>query len=708
MKARVNKKKPRTVYQFKKGNMTQLKSEIMNFKNTFLQNYKNSTIEQNWKEFKTSITEIINKNIPRKTMSDRHDVPWVTKDIKRRIRQKQRLYNKAKKSKNDGDWARFKMARRCIKQDIKTAHDQYLCNILNISEPTNHNKIWSYVKKQRKDSVGIPPLKENDRLVSDSHSKASILNRQYQSVFTKENLKDMPNKGESPFPLMQELLITKEGVIKLLKGINASKACGPDLIPSRILKEGAEEIGEILQAIFQQSIDTGSVPYDWRTANISAIYKKGDKSKAANYRPVSLTSVTCKILEHIIFTNIMKHLQEQNILVHFQHGFRSGHSCESQLVITVDDLAKTIDEKGQSDLLILDFSKAFDTVPHQRLLHKLSYYGIGGSTHNWISSWLTQRTQKVVIDGESSEEVTVDSGVPQGTVLGPLMFLIYINDIADDISSSIRLFADDCLLYRPIRSHDDVKLLQADLSKLISWSKTWQMAFNASKCYVLRVTKRKLPIIYDYTVNNTVLNSVPHSAYLGVELSEDLSWKVHIDNIEKKANTVLGFVKRNFYRASEEVKQLLYLSLVRPHLEYASAVWDPHHSVQISKLEKTQNRAARFVKRDYRTTSSVTSMKNSLGWDTLASRRTKKRLSLFFKAVNGHISIPLSSYPKVIDPYPTRSNRLKYTVPRCRTDTLRYSFYPRTITEWNSLPDSIVNAESVEKFCASLNLKLPG
>ena len=152
----------------------------------------------------------------------------------------------------------------------------------------------------------------------------------------------------------------------------------------------------------------------------------------------------------------------------------------------------------------------------------------------------------------------------------------------------------------------------------------------------------------------------------------------------------------------------MYLSLVRPHLEYASAVWDPHHSVQMVMLEKTQNRAARFNKRDYKTTSSVTLMKNSMGWDTLANRREKKRLSLFFKAVNGQISIPLSSYPEVVDPYSTRSNRLKYTIPHCRTDTLRYSFYPRTIMKWKSLPDSIVNSESVEIFNANINLKLQG
>ena len=175
----------------------------------------------------------------------------------------------------------------------------------------------------------------------------------------------------------------------------------------------------------------------------------------------------------------MDHVDAHKMLQHYQHGFRQNHSTESQLIITVEELSRALDDHHQIDLLILDFSKAFDTVPHQRLLSKIDHYGIRGNTRNWIRTWLTARTQRVVVDGEASDTIHVESGVPQGTVLGPLMFLLYINDIGDNINSSIKLFADDCLLFRKIKTSEDTKVLQKDLSQLCNWTEKWQMLFNA-------------------------------------------------------------------------------------------------------------------------------------------------------------------------------------------------------------------------------------
>ena len=244
------------------------------------------------------------------------------------------------------------------------------------------------------------------------------------------------------------------------------------MVPTTILKDYSQEIAPILQAIFQQSLDTGEVPDDWKKANISAVYKKGDKHIAANHRPVSLTCVSCKVLEHIVFRSIMDHVDINKILVHFQHGFRAKHSCETQLVNTVQDLVDGLNDHEQLDLLILDFSKAFDTVAHQRLLGKLDYYGIRDTTHAWVKNWLTGRVQKVVVDGDCSPETPVESGVPQGIFLGPLMFILYINDISEGTTSFIRLFADDCILFRIIRSACDATALQRDLNKLCDWAKT--------------------------------------------------------------------------------------------------------------------------------------------------------------------------------------------------------------------------------------------
>ena len=228
---------------------------------------------------------------------------------------------------------------------------------------------------------------------------------------------------------------------------------------------------------------------------MSPLFKKGDKSDPANYRPISLTCILCKVMEHIVASNLSQHLNRNNVLYGLQHGFREKRSCETQLIELVEELSRKLSNGHQVDLVLLDFSKAFDKVNHLKLLFKLSSHGVKGQTLKWISSFLGGRTQAVVLEGECSPEVPVTSGVPQGSVLGPLLFLLYINDLPENIQSQVRLFADDTAVYLTVDSQNDSIILQNDLDTLQKWELTWDMEFNPSKCQVLHISRAQQPIL---------------------------------------------------------------------------------------------------------------------------------------------------------------------------------------------------------------------
>ena len=543
---------------------------------------------------------------------------------KRLLRKKQRVYNKAKQSKKQNHWIEFHNLRKTCQKRSNQDYFKYINGLIDPAEDTTKKNLWSYIKSKRNESFGVAPLKSNGQIHIRPEAKAEALNAQFCSVFTKENVDHIPDKGPSPHPSMPKISISTNGIEKQLKHLNPKKASGPDGITCRFLKDYAKELSPILSYIYQQSLDSSQVPKDWRNAQVVPLFKKEDRSKPVNYRPVSLTAVCCKVLEHVIVSNMMTHLDKHNILTDYQHGFRRSRSCETQLFLTVNDLAFALHKAQQVDMAVLDFSKAFDKVPHRRLVKKLDFYGIRGGTNQWIANFLHGRLQRVVVDGSVSSEERVVSGVPQGSVLGPVLFLVYINDTVDGIGSNIRLFADDCILYRTIKTPEDHQALQHDLNTLHKWSVDWQMAFNVKKCFSLSVTKkRKHKSQFTYSMGGENMASTSSTTYLGVTINKSLDWSEHIDSITKKANRILGLLRRNLQKAPREVKTAAYKALVRPRLEYCASVWSPHQENQKNKLEMVQRRAARFVlNKPHRLTDpaadSVSDMLKQLEWESLA------------------------------------------------------------------------------------------
>jgi hypothetical protein len=261
----------------------------------------------------------------------------MTPSIRRLIRKKKRVYNAYKRHENSKNWEKFTKLRKSVQTQLKCSKNEYLMGLLEgnqtqNSDPSVSKKFWGHVKNLRRDGTGVTTLQVDGNEMVSGKEKANALNDQYCSVFTREDLTSIPHLEGTPLPNIDDLVFNIDGIEKLLREINPKKASGPDGIPSQILKTLSKELVPIVSHIFQQSLDSGEIPDDWLTANITAIFKKGDKSLPANYRPVSLTSVTCKLFEHILFRHIMLHLNKFNVLSNFQHGFRSQHSCESQLI----------------------------------------------------------------------------------------------------------------------------------------------------------------------------------------------------------------------------------------------------------------------------------------------------------------------------------------------------------------------------------------
>ena len=535
------------------------------------------------------------------------------------------------KTKNQDHIDYFKSLRRKVKKLIHIKYTDYLNNLADSVEK-EPKKFWSFYStktKTRKLPLAIKRNKDDINPVTSSYSKANLFNEYFHSVYSHINAEPLPPESHPIVPIheLSTIAVSVSEVKSIFKNLDASKSPGPDGITARLLKEAALEISDSVASIFNKSLTTGVFPEKWKVSHLTPVFKSGQKDVVTNYRGISLLSIMSKGLERCVHTHIYSHVED--LLHPDQHAFRKQKSCVAQLVQYVHSLAKTLDSGGQTDVIYLDMAKAFDRVPHEKLMYKLEMFELRNPLLAWIKDYLTNRHHRVIIEGTTSDWKPVTSGVPQGSIIGPILFLVYINDIAENLSAgtSLPLYPDDAKCARVINDLNDCYTLQNDLTAIHDWSKLWEMNFNLQKCKQLCITRKKKPIYNIYHLGMEQLLQTDKEKDLGIMLHHKLAWHDHIITKVNTANKILRLIRRTCGNQTQSVViRKLYIHLVRPHLEYACEIWSPHQAFLQDMIESVQRRATRLMIKG----KSYTERLKSLHLLTLKSRRTLLDLIFFY------------------------------------------------------------------------------
>lgn len=705
---------------FSKGYYGDMKDKLLNSnwskEYTDLANENETTPEDLWHSLKSKILDLRNDCVPleivtdKPTWKDKGSIP-IDKETRSAIRDKSRahhLWMGAKRRNEVGTTRKqYNRARAKVKNLLRKAKRRFEREIA-LQAKTNPKAFWGHTRRYLKTKNGVAPLladpKDKNSMKFTDAEKANILLNQFSSVFTRESNGQIPILERRTDSVLSDLIITDEMVRKELRNINVNKSCGPDELHPRLITELADLIAIPVTVLFNATLQDGILPKDWKKAFIAPIYKKGSRNLPENYRPISLTAILCKIMEKFVRDKVVTHLLKEKLLSTKQYGFISGRSTTTQLLYYLDECIKKIVHGGVIDAIYLDFSKAFDTVPHRRLLGKLESYGIRGNVLNWIRGFLHERTQEVLVNGVKSAPTSVISGIPQGTVLGPVLFVIYINDLLDNITSHGLMFADDTKLFRHITSREDALHLQTDITKLENWSNTWQLYFNPEKCHVLTLGKfENIRHAHRYIISNKEIEHVFDEKDLGVTIDSELKFDEHISRKVRVSNAIVGQIRRSFSYLDCDTFRRIYTAFVRPHLEYGQAVWSPYLVKNINMLENVQVRATKLV--DGFANLEYPDRLKQLNLPTLAFRRKRGDMIEIYKHFHTYDKSTISPtfHPRERT---SRQHNYQLHIP-IQKDGKRglqsNSFYNRTASTWNNLPREVVETKHLNGFKNALD-----
>jgi hypothetical protein len=650
-----------------------------------------------------------------------NSAPWFNQACQTAISQRNHLYHIYKGDPNEHNRQTFLEARRSCKQTIRLAKAQHATHYQDkISEcKVGDKSFWRLTKKIQKgdNKSTIPSLIQGDQVLSDSKEKADLLCSTFASISTLDDQGiEPPAFPERTNKKLPRIRIFPKYVRRTLQSLDTSKATGPDEIPAIVLKQCAHVLATPLTKLFHQSLKQGYFPEKWKEARVQPAFKKGDHSCVTNYRPISLLPILAKVLESLVNRQLIQHLEKNQLLSDTQYGFRSKRSTADLLSLATEVWLKSLDEYGESRVVSLDISKAFDRVWHKGLLHKLPGYGICGAALRWISSYLSNRKISVVLEGTTSDKLSINAGVPQGSILGPTLFLLYINDLPDRLQSETHVFADDTTLSHSThfksqsessrllqgKREESAQILNRDLAHIAEWGKNWLVAFNPTKTQTITISLKHNMEIPPVAMSGVQLESTDTLHLLGIDISNKLSWTSHISCIAKRASQRLGALYRVRSYLTPESVLYLYKTQIRPILEYCSHLWSRSAASGIALLDRIQKRVCKLI-----------GPQLSLKLEPLSHRRDVSSLSLLYRYQNGLCS---SQLHKAVPPLKQHRRQLRSAetnhkvtleVPRCRTTHYQTSFFPQTITLWNSLPaDAFPDTPNLSKFKSAVNRML--
>ena len=526
---------------------------------------------------------------------------------------------------------------------------------------------------------------------------AEILNDYFHSVFAEEGTFNGPVVPNENAEGLSNVRVTVNEVKTMMEDLDVRKAQGPDGISNWVLKECSNQLASKIYGIITNSLEQGVVPNDWKRADVVPIYKSGKKEEPSNYRPVSLTSVVAKICERIVKNRWNEYLERNEVINDRQFGFRKGRSCMTNLMCFYSRVIDIVQERdGWADCVYLDLKKAFDKVPHERLLWKLETYGgLKGPLLHWIRDFLRGREMRTVIRNRKSSWRQVVSGVPQGSVLAPVMFAIYVNDMTEGVSSYMSLFADDAKLMRRVERREDCETLQEDLNTIRDWSVLWKMEFNVKKCGVIKFGHSRARPDFSYKLSDETIKAKSEERDLGVIVTDKMSPEVHIRRRTGETYNLVRSIRAAFHYLDEEMIRKLITTMIRPRLEYAAVVWSPSTKKDIRKLERIQRAATKLPS----TLSNLPYEERleKLNLPTLEERRERGDLIALYRILSGFDKLDRGDLV-IRDFSSTRGHEKKVKRAACRKDIKKNSFPQRTVGIWNELEKEVVNAKTILDF----------